>query len=209
MGGRGGEASERSHRREEGRRGGGGGGAAAEARARKRGGPHRPFGEKAVVETSREWPSLPAPPDSKVAVSSHVPRSSRIAPAPFGTASVSPCGCQHTPSCCAEPGSTRPHTESVLTVVGSSRMSQMRTVPSADDEARYSPFGSNARHRTESVCPLTETNCDAPAPLALTMHMRMAPSSAPTAAIRPLGSSAMHRTADCIRVSIRIPSPDG
>eukprot|EP00967_Tisochrysis_lutea_P132797 scaffold232302_cov32-Tisochrysis_lutea.AAC.1 len=42
----------------------------------------------------------------------------------------------------------------MLTNFGSKTISQIRTVPSAEDEARYSPFGSKATQRIVSVWPL-------------------------------------------------------
>ena len=76
-----------------------------------------------------------------------------------GTASVAPePGCHAMRKRCGPPCAMRSTTRMVLTLTGSSsEMSQIRTVPSHDDDAKYCPSGSKATQRTASVWPLSGT----------------------------------------------------
>jgi len=87
---------------------------------------------------------------------SQVDRSSSWTPEPRGTAMHSPAGCHAMRNTCADPGITRPLTVNVFNAVGSSLMSQIRTVPSALLDARNSPRGSNV---TQSTCMRASCGC--------------------------------------------------
>ena len=105
------------------------------------------MGDQATSETSFEWPL------SSIEVGFHVPRSRMCTPDENGIAIDEPVGCHATRSRCAEPGATLVVTRMVLMAAGSSVTSQHLMVPSAEEEAKNSPFGSKATHSTESERP--------------------------------------------------------